>query len=156
MLKLLYYCSRLQHILHCLTNSAGQPGVVEVPLVPPHLPHDAMAQRAVRIRDKKPFLSMSSCTLIHTKGTYVLFGSGKLPLLKHQTWIFEVADEFLIPTSPSLSQGLFVILDDSLLLSMLRGEVSCMAARMLEKPVALIWLLGSVSPYKPCGGGYFV
>jgi len=34
-LKLLYYCSRLQHTLRCLTNSAGQPCAGEVPLVVP-------------------------------------------------------------------------------------------------------------------------
>lgn len=85
----------------------------------------------------------------------MLFGSGKLPLLKHQTRILEVGDEFLIPAPRSLSQGLFAILGDPLLLSTLR-EVSWMAARTLEKLVALIWLLGSVSPCKPCHGGYFV
>lgn len=74
-----------------------------------------------------------------------------MALLKQQTGILEVGDEFHILTSPSLSQGLFVILGDSLLLSMLR-EASCMDARTLEKPVALIWL-GSVSPRKLCGGG---
>lgn len=110
-----------------------------------------MAQRAVHIRDKKPSLSVSSCTLIHRKGIYLLAGSGKLALLKQQTGILEVGDEFRILTAPSLSQGVFMILGDSLLLSMPR-EVSCMDARTLEKPVALI-RLGSVSPRKLCGGG---
>lgn len=53
------------------------------------------------------------------KGIYVLSGSGKRALLMHQTGILEVGDEFLILTSPSSSQGLFVILRDSLLRSML-------------------------------------
>lgn len=35
----------------------------------------------------------------------MLFGSGKLPLLKHQTGILEVGDEFLIPTPPQLLPG---------------------------------------------------
>lgn len=122
------------------TASLAVPGVGSA--FGPHLPHDPVAQRFVQIRHKKPSLSINSY-----KGPLCAVWEWKIAFIKASDWDLR-GDEFL--TSSSLSQGLFVILGHSLLLSMLQ-VVSCMAAHTLEKPVALTWLLGSVSPGKPCG-----
>lgn len=80
----------------------GSPVLLGFPQFPPPS-HNPMGQQVVHIREEKPSFSMSSGTLVHTKGISVLFGSGKFHLLKHQNGILEVRDEFLLLIYPRTS-----------------------------------------------------
>lgn len=129
-------------MLHCLICSAA-----EVPLVPATFPQSCgIAGCAHRGQGTFP---LSSCTLVGTKGVRCCLGVN-IAFIEVSHWTLRGVCHFcilqLVPGAVCGFRGLPA-------LSTPRGAVSCVAAHTLEKLAALIWLLGSVSPCKPCSAG---
>lgn len=95
---------------------------------------------------------MSSCTLIHTKGIRCCLGVN-IAFTKESHWNLRGQRGVCHFYIPQLVPGAVCGFWGLLALSTPWGGVSCVAAHTLEKLAALIWLLESVSPCKPCSAG---